>query len=159
MTRYAFKKEPEVFDREFLQKAVDGLPKGYGLQMMDETLFRRCRETGWCRDWVAQYENYDLYQRYGLGAVIIKDGEPVSGASSYSGYRGGIEIEIDTREDHRRKGLAFVCGAKLILECLNRGWYPGWDAQNPWSAALARKLGYHLDYEYEAYELVSHEHT
>ncbi len=57
----------------------DGLPKGYGLQMMDETLFRRCRETGWCRDWVAQYENYDLYQRYGLGAVIIKDGEPVSG--------------------------------------------------------------------------------
>lgn len=159
VTRYAFKKEPEVFDREFLQKAVDGLPKGYGLQMMDETLFRRCRVTGWCRDWVAQYENYELYQRYGLGAVIIKDGEPVSGASSYSGYRGGIEIEIDTREDHRRKGLAFVCGAKLILECLNRGWYPGWDAQNPWSAALARKLGYHLDYEYEAYELVRHEHT
>lgn len=89
-----------------------------------------------------------------LGAVILKDGHPVSGASSYSGYQGGIEIEIDTREDYRRKGLATVCGAKLILECLDRGWYPSWDAQNKWSVALAQKLGYHYDREYTAYEVV-----
>ena len=86
--------------------------------------------------------------------MILKDGEPVSGASSYSGYRGGIEIEIDTRKDFRRKGLAFVCGAKLILECLDRGWYPSWDAHNLWSVALAEKLGYHFDHEYEAYEVI-----
>lgn len=150
--RYAFKKEPEIFDREMLQAAVR-LPEGYTMQIMDETLFRRCREIGWCRDWVAQYDDYRMYQIYGLGAVVLKDGEPVSGASSYSGYQSGIEIEIDTREDHRRKGLAFACGAKLILECLNRGWYPSWDAQNLWSVALAEKLGYHFDYEYAAYEV------
>lgn len=152
--RYAIKKEPGVFDREKLQEIVDGLPEGYTLQMMDEALFRQCRETGWCRDWVAQYDTYERYQSYGLGAVILKDGEPVSGASSYSGYRGGIEVEIDTREDFRRKGLALICGAKLILACLERGWYPGWDAQNPGSAALAEKLGYHRDREYAAYEVV-----
>lgn len=102
---------------------------------------------------MAQYEDYDTYRKYGLGVVILKDGEPVSGASSYSGYRGGIEIEIDTKEEHRRKGLAHICGARLILECLDRGLYPSWDAQNPKSAALAEKLGYHQDRAYTAYEI------
>lgn len=151
--RYALKKEPDVFDKERLCAFVDGLPDGYNLKMIDETLFFHCRKISWCRDWVSQYKNYAMYRKYGLGAVILKDGEPVSGASSYSGYMGGIEVEIDTREDCRRKGLACVCGAKLILECLKRGWYPSWDAQNRWSAALAEKLGYHMDYEYAAYEV------
>lgn len=106
------------------------------------------------REWVIQYDTYDLYQEYGLGAIILKDGEPVSGASSYAGYMGGIEVEIDTRKDYRRRGLAYICGAKLILECLKRGWYPSWDAHNVWSVALAEKLGYHLDHEYEAYEVM-----
>lgn len=151
VVRYAIKKEPDIFDREKLQKIVDELPEGYVLQMIDEKLFRHCREIDWCRDWVSQYEDYPQYREYGLGAVILKNGEPVSGASSYAGYRGGIEIEIDTREDCRRKGLASICGARLILECLERGWYPSWDAQNKWSVALAEKLGYHFDCEYTAY--------
>lgn len=153
VVRYAFKKEPDVFDRGKLQGMVNGLPEGYALKMMDEDLFRRCGKIEWCRDWVAQYGDYAMYQRYGLGVVICEDKEPVSGASSYSGYNGGIEIEIDTRKDHRRRGLAGICGAKLILECLERGLYPSWDAQNKWSAALAEKLGYHLECEYTAYEV------
>lgn len=150
--RYAFKKEPDVFDREKLRTMAGSLPDGYVLEGMDESLFRRCRGIDWCRDLVSQYKDYDTYRKYGLGVVIVRDGEPVCGASSYSGYIGGIEIEIDTRKDHRRKGLALACGAKLILECLGRGWYPSWDAQNKWSAALAEKLGYHLDHEYTVYE-------
>ena len=154
VTRYAIKKEPDVFSKEKLSEIVEGLSCEYDLKLMDEELFWWCKGQEWCRDWVRQYADYAAYQKYGLGAVILKDGEPVSGASSYSGYIGGIEVEIDTREDCRRRGLASVCGAKLILECLKRGWYPSWDAQNQWSAALAEKLGYHLDFEYEAYEIL-----
>ena len=150
--RYAIKKEPDVFCRPKLQAAVDNLPKGYELAGIDEAMFFRCREIPWCRDWVSLYRDYKHYQEYGLGVVILRDGEPVSGASSYSGYPGGIEIEIDTRTDCRRRGLAYICGAKLILECLDRGWYPSWDAQNLWSVALAEKLGYHFDHEYVVYE-------
>lgn len=150
--RYAMKKEKDIFDKNQLQKAVDALPVGYEMQMIDEELFYRCRKIAWCRDWVSQYLDYERYQERGLGAIILKNGEPVSGASSYSGYRNGIEIEIDTRKDYRRKGLAYISGAKLILECLKRGWYPSWDAQNQWSVALAEKLGYHYDSEYVAYE-------
>ncbi|MDE7312093.1 MAG: GNAT family N-acetyltransferase [Eubacterium sp.] len=157
VVRYAVKKEPDVFDTKLLQRIVDRLPGEYSLRMIDQALFRRFHKIGWCSDWVAQYEDYEKYQAYGMGAVILKDGEPVSGASSYSGYLGGIEVEIDTREDFRRKGLASVCGAKLILECLKRGWYPSWDAQNLWSLALAEKLGYHFDKEYTAYEVLERE--
>ena len=77
----------------------------------------------------------------------------VSGASSYSRYKNGIEIEIDTKAEFRQKGLAYACGAKLILECLSRNLYPSWDAQNKISVALAEKLGYHYDHEYTAYEV------
>lgn len=153
VTRYAIKKEPDVFDKAFLQDVVSKLPNDYEMKMMDEKLFLHCKEIGWCRDLVSQYSNYEIYCKHGLGAIILKDGEPVSGASSYSSYQGGIEIEIDTKEEYRRKGLAFICGAKLILECLERGWYPSWDAQNKWSVALAEKLGYHFDHEYVAYEI------
>lgn len=152
--RYAIRKEPDVFDRKKLQAVVDGLPGDYTLKMMDEELFRHCKKIEWCRDWVSQYADYSLYRKNGMGAVVLKDGEPVSGASSYSGYMGGIEVEIDTREDCRRKGLACICGAKLILACMDRGWYPSWDAQNKWSVALAEKLGYHFDHEYTAYEVI-----
>ncbi len=154
VVRYAMKKEADVFDRKELRTIADRVPDGYCLQRMDEILFWRCRKIAWCRDWVRQYDDYAAYQKYGLGMVMLKEGEPVSGASSYSGYRGGIEIEIDTREDFRRRGFARICGAELILECLERGWYPSWDAENTWSVALAEGLGYHFDHVYTAYKIM-----
>lgn len=151
--RYAIKKEPDVFDREKLERMVSVLPEGFSIKLIDEAIYQKCKETDWCRDLVSQYKDYETYRKLGLGAVILKDGEVVSGASSYSSYLGGIEIEIDTKEPYRRKGLASVCGAKLILECMERDLYPSWDAQNKWSVALAEKLGYHYSHAYTAYEI------
>lgn len=152
--RYAIKKEPGIFDSKMLQEIASKVPDGYELITMDEPLFWHCREIAWCRDWVSNYDSYAAYEKHGLGVVIRKDGEPVSGACSYSGYEGGIEVEVGTKEGYRRKGLASICSAKLILECLGRGWYPSWDAQNKWSVALAEKLGYHFAHEYVAYEAI-----
>ncbi|MNI84792.1 GNAT acetyltransferase [compost metagenome] len=83
--------------------------------------------------------------------AVLHKGLQVAGASSYSVYNEGIEIEIDTKPEFRNRGLATACGAKLILECLERGLYPGWDAQDLRSVALAEKLGYHMDYPYTTY--------
>ncbi len=156
VTRYAFKKERDIFDVSKLEQAVLSLPKGYELKMLEEQEYDMCRNNGWANDLVSQYRDYDTYKRSGLGAVALKDGELAAGASSYSTYNEGIEIEIDTGEAHRRKGLAYACGAKLILECLKKGLYPSWDAQNRWSAALAEKLGYHFSHEYTAYEITGY---
>ena len=153
VTRYAIKKEPDVFSKEKLSEIVEGLSCEYDLKLMDEELFWWCKGQEWCRDWVSQYEDYDEYRKKGLGVVILRDGVPVSGASSYSSYRDGIEIQIDTKREYRRKGLASISGAALILECLERGLYPSWDAQNKESVILAKKLGYHYDHDYTAYEI------
>lgn len=151
--RYAFKKEKDAFDVRQLQQVVRELPKGYELKPLGQQEYALCRTQAWASDLVSQFKDYDTYQKWGLGVVAFQDTEIVAGASSYSRYHEGIEIEIDTREDHRRKGLAYACGAKLILECLKKGLYPSWDAQNPWSAALAEKLGYHSSHTYVAYEI------
>lgn len=47
--------------------------------------------------------------------------------------------------------LATVAAAALILDCLDNGKYPSWDAANLNSVKLAQKLGYVLEYPYDAY--------
>ncbi len=129
------------------------MPEHYKLSMIDERLYQMCKAEKWSADLVLQFPNYGNYRKLGIGAVICKDNIILSGASSYSRYKEGIEIEIDTREEYRRKGLAYVCGAKLILECLKRNLYPSWDAHNKGSVALAEKLGYHYSHTYTAIEI------
>lgn len=156
VTRYAIKKELNIFDVEKLEQDTLDLPQGYELKLLEESEYNMCRGNDWAKDLVSNYKNYDMYKKLGLGVVILRNGELVAGASSYSTYNEGIEIEIDTREDHRRKGLAYACGARLIMECLQRGLYPSWDAQNKWSVDLAEKLGYHFSHEYTAYEIMGY---
>lgn len=153
VSRYATKKEPDIFNKEKLEKVVASLPHQYNLCMIDEQLYQMCKAEAWSADLVSQFSDYENYRSLGIGIVICKDNIIVSGASSYSRYQAGIEIQIDTKEEYRRKGFAYVCGAKLILECLKRNLYPSWDAQNKGSAALAEKLGYHYSHTYNAIEI------
>ena len=85
--------------------------------------------------------------------VIMKDGEIVAGASSYTRYKAGIEIQVDTLPSERRKHLAAIACSALILKCLEENLYPSWDAQNMNSVRLAEKLGYEFAHEYTAYEV------
>lgn len=150
VTRYAFQKDT-VFDRAHLEEIKARLPEGFTMELLGEDVYDYCQENEWCRDWVSQFDSYEDFHRRGLGMVVKKDGVPVCGASSYSVYQGGIEIQIDTRQDFRRRGLAAAAAAGLILECMDRGLYPSWDAANLWSVALAEKLGYTFAHEYDAY--------
>lgn len=151
--RYAIKKEKAVFNMEKLHKIVEAIPENCTLQFVDEELYHRCKEEDWSKDLVSQFPTYEEYKKMGMGVVLLVDNLLAAGASSYSVYSQGIEIEIDTKEEYRRRGYATICGAKLILECLRRGLYPSWDAQNKNSVALAEKLGYHYSHTYTAYEV------
>jgi len=153
--RYAIQKNAGNFNKEKLEQAVATVPDGLELKMIDETLYNACLKEDWSEDFVSNYKNYAMFEQLGLGALMIKKdtGELVAGASSYSTYKDGIEIEIVTREDYRKQGLAYRCASKLILECLKRGLYPSWDARTKISVALAEKLGYEYSHEYVAYEI------
>lgn len=153
VTRYAIKKEYNVFDTYKLHTYVNSLPSEYSIKKIDEALFFQVKSERWSEDLCSQFSSYSDYKKYGIGFVIIHEGICVSGASSYTVYDKGIEIEIDTKKEFRRRGLALVCASCLILECLARGFYPSWDAQNKASVALSEKLGYHFDKEYCTYEI------
>jgi len=156
VTRYAIKKEVDIFDVQKLRKLTKEINQNYELKFIDRELYNVIKGNKWSSDLCSQFDSFRKYQERGIGVVALHNGEVVSGASSYTVYRDGIEIEIDTREDYRRKGLALACGARLILECLKRNLYPSWDAQNLESVALAKKLGYHFDKEYIAYEVYNY---
>lgn len=155
VTRYATRKDPAAFDRPYLQKLASGLKKSDTICIINKDLYELCKQEDWSRDLVSQFPTWPAYRDLGLGVVVLRDGRPVSGASSYARCREAIEMEIDTHPDFRRQGLAMACGARMILECLNRGAYPSWDAHTPASLTLAEKLGYQLDHPYPAFE-VSH---
>jgi hypothetical protein len=151
--RYAIKKDTQ-FDVEALKKNLQMLPKGYELKQIDSNIYDMCLESPVTKDFVSSFDSKEIYLKDGRGMVILKNGRIVSGASSYTRYREGIEIEVDTVKEERRKGLALIVCSSLILRCIDEGLYPSWDAQNMGSVHLAKKLGYEFDHEYVAYEVI-----
>ena len=152
VTRYAIKKDTR-FDTVALQKNISLLPKGYEIRNIDSVLYDECLKSPVTRDFVSSFADKKQYLDIGRGVVILKGDRIVSGASSFSRYNEGIEIEVDTVEAERRNHLATIVCSALILRCLKEGLYPSWDAQNMNSVRLAEKLGYEFDHEYTAYEV------
>ncbi len=152
VTRYATKKDTR-FNQDVLKGFVNELPQGYELHEIDAELYNLCLESPVTVDFVSSFESKETFLENGRGMVITKDGRIVSGASSYTRYIEGIEIEVDTVPDEQKKNLATVASAALILRCLDENLYPSWDAQNVISLHLAKKLGYEFAHEYVAYEV------
>lgn len=152
VSRFAIKKNT-IFNLANLNEEIEKLPDGFELRKIDALLYDKCLQNPATCDFVSSFESKEKYLELGRGIVILKDGEIISGASSYSRYNDGIEIEVDTIEPYRRKHLALIAAAALIKNCLEEGLYPSWDAQNMGSVYLAQKLGYEFDHEYTAYEV------
>ena len=150
--RYAIRKDTR-FDIPRLRQTASGLPAGYEIKEIDDELYDLCLKDPATVDFVSSFEDKEQYLIMGMGIVILKDGKIVSGASSYSRYKEGIEIEVDTVPEERCRGLAAIACSALILRCLQEGLYPSWDAQNLTSVHLAERLGYEMDHEYVVYEV------
>lgn len=140
--RWAFDMGKEAFDRKKLQEMANAVPKDVELRPFDSECFHLALQEEWSKDLCSQFATEAEYLQHGLGIAALCGDTLVGGASSYVYSHHGIEIELDTRMDQRRRGIASACAARLVLECLERNLYPGWDAANPVSARLAQKLGY-----------------
>lgn len=151
--RYTIQKETH-FDRNKLEEYARSLPDGFTIVPIDERWYECCLKEKWMCDFVSNFSSASDFIQRGLGFLAIDPmGQPAAGATSYTIYQGGVEIEVDTNENYRRKGLALAVCAKLILTCLDKGLYPSWDAANLASVALAQKLGYQPGHHYEVFYL------
>lgn len=111
------------------------------IQPLDGEWISWCRGQEWSEDFVSQFTD-EAFAAQGLGVLLMMDGEPVSGASSYVRYPGGIEIQVTTREDCDGHGYATLASAALILRAHERGLAATWDSANHVSERIAMKLGY-----------------
>ena len=153
-TRYAF--DPHVQPEDaHLRRLLAGAPEGLTFERISGEWIAKCREAAWSRDFVSLFTD-EQFERDGLGMLVLLDGEPVAGASSYAAYPGGIEVQVETRREFQRRGLATLAAARLILMAHGQGRIVTWDAANAGSAHLAEKLGYQMTGTYTVYE-VAHE--
>lgn len=149
--RYATKKETNHFDRHRLWEYIGRIGPQYQLKSIDEELYSQIIAAPWAKDLCSGFAGGRDFVKRGIGFAAVLDGQVKAGASSYTIYTEGIEIEIDTKEECRRQGLALACGSRLILECLDKGLYPSWDAHDLRSISLAEKLGYQKAEAYTVY--------
>lgn len=151
--RYGIKKEGDIFDRGRLRKYAASLEEDYVLKEIDNEIYDILMSQEWSRDFCKQYRDWEHFRDRGMGVVACQGEKIVAGASSFTSYREGIEVEIITHEAYRRHGLALACGSALVLKALENDLYPNWDAANMASVGVASKLGYHYDKPYEVYEI------
>lgn len=149
--RYAVTKKKDQFDKVLLQRYIDGLKPEYRISPITYKIAEQVLKEDWSRDFCANYQSIEDYLEHGEGYVILDGEKVIAGASSYSYYDKGIEIEIATHPNYRRQGLATIVGARLVLGCVEKGLYPSWDAANWESVKTSRKLGYEFLNEYTVY--------
>jgi RimJ/RimL family protein N-acetyltransferase len=142
MQRYAF--TSEKLDIEHLRQLAARIPGGYRLEQMDLNLAKQlaAEKSEFASDHMLNFDSVEDFMRRGFGFCILEGDEIVSVATTFAICAKGIEIQINTREKQRGKGLATVVAAHLLLHCLQNGLDPNWDAGNEISARLAMKLGY-----------------
>jgi L-amino acid N-acyltransferase YncA len=143
--RFRIAQKDYDFDPDVLQAYIDALPPGFEMVRFNEAIYEMALSADWSKEFCETFDSASDYLARGFGFAVLIGGAFVSGTSTMTVYDGGAELQVATREDYRRKGLALPCAAALVKECAARGMRPCWDAANETSKHMALKLGY----EYE----------
>jgi hypothetical protein len=155
MPRYAF--TSETLDPQYLRLLASRIPEGYRLARLDLELARQLagEKSAFSEDHMLNFESPQDFLARGFGFCLLAGIEIVSVATTFAICSKGIEIQINTRNQHQGRGLATVVAARLILHSLENGLDPNWDAASLTSAGLAEKLGYSRQGTYSVVLLVS----
>ena len=142
MPRYAF--TSEALDVEHLRSVASGVPDGYRPVQMALALARRlgAEKSSFAEDHMVNFDSPEDFVARGFGFCLLDGDQIASVATTFAICRKGIEIQINTRKEHQRKGLATAVAAQLLVHSLEQGLDPNWDAANESSVGLATRLGY-----------------
>jgi GNAT superfamily N-acetyltransferase len=133
--------DPSGLCPEPLHAVVRGLAPGLVLRPIDHGLARQLdRELE--PHALQVFATVGAFLKDGFGCGVVKDGVLACAATSYALCTGQVELAIGTRPGYRGWGLAAVASAGIILQAMDRGLVPHWNASNPVSQRLATRLGY-----------------
>ncbi|MDE0299610.1 MAG: GNAT family N-acetyltransferase [Candidatus Poribacteria bacterium] len=108
-------------------------------------------------DGLIDFPNYPTPEDFldrGVGFFVERNGEIVSGCTSYAVGGGKSDISVRTRQEHQRRGLAQAVAARMILYCLQDDIEPCWDAPSEAGGNLGKKLGYTYARPYTAFRVL-----
>jgi len=145
--RYSF--SGDRLDIEHLHALASAIPEGIEIKRMDVELARRVAEEVSPDQYSEEFGTHEEFVERGVGFCAIAGERIICGAISGSMCDGHIEIQVNTTEPYRRKGIAAAVCATLVTYCMKHGLEPHWDADNGISVNLAKKLGYVLAEEYD----------
>ncbi len=132
---------PESLNLKRIRALKKMIPEEFGIARMDREIVERLDED--MRKPIDFYfGGVEGFTRDAIGFCVMKDGAVASVAYSAFPFVEEFEIQVETAELYRRKGLATVACAALIEHALEHGLVPRWDAANEPSVQLALKLGY-----------------
>lgn len=97
---------------------------------------------------------FDSTEDFTQTFIAVKDNKTAGFIDSALSCSKGVEVSLFVEEEYRRKGVATALSARFFMECLSNNITPHWDAANPESLALAKKLGMKLSLEYEAIYII-----
>lgn len=114
------------------------VPDNLSLQRIDQRLSQQIHG-GWSQ-WFPESRQF---QSQGIGFCLLHEGRVVSLAYG-SPVSSSVEIVVETKEEFQGKGLASLCCAALIEQCLQNSIDPVWSAgaNHQQSISIARKLGF-----------------
>lgn len=107
--------------------------------------------------WEHQKYHYKSGQEFlenGYGYLVKKGDTILSGASAFIRARKAAECQINTVENHQRKGYARIAGSRFIDACINNEVEIPWDAAHEESVLLAKSLGYRNVEKYLTYSIL-----
>ncbi|MCL2591891.1 MAG: GNAT family N-acetyltransferase [Defluviitaleaceae bacterium] len=148
-TRYAFQHMNE-FD---IKKLNQYARFSDSVIPIDKKMYETLTNDVELQDLIGIFTNYDDFSKNGFGYCLKHDNVIIAGASSYSRYLNGIEIQINVLKRYKKQGLGLLCGAVLMLNCIKKGLYPSSDSANEDGLLISKALGYKFKNEYKIFDV------
>lgn len=157
-----FRKKPDVekHDRyRFRLKETEAevapcisIPAGYELKEVDE---KRLEQISGRIVPSLFWSSAEEFLEKAKGYCLVKDGEVAAVAFSAAVSSKQVDIGIETKEAHRRKGLAAVVAQQMVSYVRSIGKEPVWDCDqaNAASKATAEKTGFEVMAEHAYYKV------
>lgn len=128
------------------------IPAGYEMKEVDE---KRLEQISGRIVPSLFWSSAEEFLEKGKGYCLVKNGEVAAVAFSAAVSSRQVDIGIETKQAHRRKGLAAVAAQKMVSYVRSIGKEPVWDCDqtNTGSKATAEKVGFEVMAEHAYYKV------